>query len=144
MLRDTFLKDPAEDLSLEQQGGTIEERIEKLLEMKNVNDKSFNPINFLAAVDHVIEKKQKEKAQGILGLLTEDMTKVLEAAIENGPLEESDVSSKDARNELVDLQLMAVVADKGGEGKLSGATVQAAKLRKAAGQTEKKSDEIDD
>jgi hypothetical protein len=39
---------------------------------------------------------------------------------------------------------MAVVAGKGGEGKLSGATVQAAKLRKAAGETEKKSDEVDD
>jgi hypothetical protein len=144
MLKSTFFENREEDLSLEQQGGTIEERVEKLLEMKNVKDKSFNPINFLAAVDHVIEKKQKEKAQGILGLLTADMTKVLEAAIENGPLEESDVSSKDARNELVELELMAVVAGKGGEGKLSGATVQAAKLRKAAGETEKKSDEVDD
>jgi len=144
MLKSTFFENREEDLSLEQKGGTIEERVEKLLEMKNVKDKSFNPINFLAAVDHVIEKKQKEKAQGILGLLTADMTKVLEAAIENGPLEESDVSSKDARNELVELELMAVVAGKGGEGKLSGATVQAAKLRKAAGETEKKSDEVDD
>jgi hypothetical protein len=144
MLRSSFLEERQSSLSLEQQGGTIEERIEALLEMKNVNDKSFNPINFQAAIDHVIEKKQKEKAQGLLGLLTADMTKVLEAAIENGPMEDSDVPSKDARNELIDLGLVAEVAAKGGEGKLTGATIMAANLRKAAGQTEKKSDEVDD
>lgn len=133
MLKSSHFEIQEEDLSLEKQGGTVEERIEKLLEMKNIKDKSFNPINFKAAVDHVVKKKQKENAQGILGLLTADMTKVLDAVIENGPMEDGDLPSKEARNELVELELMSVVANKGGKGKLSGATPQAAALRNVAG-----------
>lgn len=141
MLKAQHFETSEEEVSLEKQGGTIEERIDTLLELSNVNAKGFNPINFRAAIDHVVDKKQKEKAQGLMDLLTGDMEKTLEASVTKGPLEDSDVPSKDARNDLVKLELMAIVFGGGGETKLSGATELAVSLRKVAGVKDEDSDD---
>lgn len=128
-----FQEEKNEDMSLEQQGGTIEERIEDLLELKSVKDDSFNPVNFRAAAEHAIEKKDKDTAKGLMDLFTEDMTKALDALIEKGPTKESDVPSKSGLDELIKVGMVITVAGEGGEGKLAAATTDAAGLYKTAG-----------
>lgn len=143
MLHSKFLK-TEEELSLEKAGGTVEERIKDLLELDSVKSKGFNPINFKAAVDHAVEKNSEKTAKGLMGLFTKDMTDILDTILENGPVKDSEISSKEARNEMVDLGLVCIVADKGGKGKLTAATMDAVSLRKAAGVKEEEKDEDDE
>jgi hypothetical protein len=143
MLQPEFFKSGEEDLSLEQQGGTIEERIEALLELSSVNDDGFNPVNFRAAVDHVVEKNQKEKANALLDLLSDKAGEVLQMAYDKGPLEDGDVPSKDGRDELLTVGLMVNVAGQGGD-KLNAATMDAAKLLDLVGEPSEKDDDEED
>lgn len=139
MLKPTYFGTSEEELTLEQQGGTVEERLEKLLELKDVHADGFNPINFQAAVEHVIEKSDKKGAKGLLDLMTGAMGETLQAAIDDGPLEDGDVPSKAGRDDLMKLNLMVAVAGKGGT-KLNAATMLAATLRDKAGVEDKDDD----
>lgn len=143
MLQPEYFVEKEETVSLEEQGGTIEERIEDLLKLKDVNDDGFNPVNFRAAVEHVTDKKQKEKAKGLFDLFTEDMTKALIAVIQNGPMKQSDVPSKDGMKELVKLGMMAEVAGEGGKDKMAAATMVAVDLGNVAGVESPEKDEDD-
>lgn len=145
MLHTDFFKTKEDDVSLEKQGGTIEERVAGLLELKDVNDDGFNPVNFRAAVEYAVEKKKKDTAKGLIGLMTENMTKTLDAIIEKGPMEDGDLPSKPGRDELVTVGMVIEVAGKDGK-KLSAASMDAAKLYEVAGVEveEEESDEKDD
>lgn len=131
MLQQKYFEKNDDELSLEDQGGSIKQRIESLLELNSVSDKGFNPINFQAAISHVVENNQKKNAKGLLDLLTNAMGETLEKALVEGPLEDGDVPSKSGRDELVAIGLMVGIAGKGGD-KLNAATMDAVHLRNTA------------
>jgi len=146
MLRhDHFGKE--DELSLEEQGGTIDERIDKLIALSGMDDDSFNLVNFNAGVQHVVEKKDSDKAEGLYKLLKGDMKKVLEKAIKSGPLEDGEVTSKEARDELVSMNLMAHIttgSEKDDGGKACAATYHAYEFWKMAKGDDADDDDSDD
>lgn len=143
MLQAGYFVEQEENVSLEQQGGTIEERIEGLLQLKDVDDDGFNPVNYQAAIDHVLEKKQKENAKGLLGLLTPKMTEVLGDLLSKGPMEDGDLSSKEGRDGLMDLSLAVAIVGKSGD-KENAATMMALHLWNLAGFDEEESTDDDE
>lgn len=99
--------------SMESAEETIEQRIAAMEKLKDVNDKSFNAVNWQIAMDHVVDKGDKEHAKKLSGLLTKGMSDTLKKAVKDGSLADSDLPNKDGRDRLVDLGLMVKVAEKG-------------------------------
>lgn len=139
MLRRHMLSEEPE-MSMENADDTVEQRIAAMIKMDNVNDKSFNAVNWQVAMDHIAEKKDKSSAKGLYKLLTEPMTKLFEKAVKEGSLKDSDAGSKDALNRLKDLGLMTTISEKGE--KLNAITELGSKFYELAGGDTKK--EADD
>jgi hypothetical protein len=99
--------------SMEAADTTIDQRIDAMIKMKDVNDKSFNAVNWQVGMDQIVEKSNKKGAKGLYALLTSPMVTTLEATIKDGSQSDSDVSSKDALNRLNDLGLMTTISEKG-------------------------------
>ena len=114
MLRKHFFEE--NDLSLESKEDTIEQRIAAMLELKDVNDDSFNAVNWQVAMDHVIDTDDKESAKKLFGLLTDAMAGTFEQCVNEGPVAAGDLDSKEARDRLMDLGMVTQVVVKGEEG----------------------------
>jgi hypothetical protein len=111
MLRRHFFEENAP--SLESADETIEQRIDAMAKLKDVNDKSFNAVNWQIAMDHIVQKSDKASAKTLVGLLTKGMTDTLEKAVTEGSLADSDLPSAEQRDRLIDLGLMSLVSEKG-------------------------------
>lgn len=129
MLRTAMFEDNA--VSMEAADDTVDKRIDAMIEMKDVNDKSFNAVNWRVAMDQIVEKGDKKSAKGLYPLLTKPMSDTLEKAITEGSLKDSDLPSKDGRAVLVDLGLMTIIAEKGE--KMNAVTMQGHSFYKLAG-----------
>lgn len=110
MLRRHFFEENAP--SLESADETIEQRIDAMAKLKDVNDKSFNAVNWQIAMDHIVQKSDKASAKTLVGLLTKGMTDTLEKAVTEGSLADSDLPSAEQRDRLIDLGLMSLVSRK--------------------------------
>jgi hypothetical protein len=127
--------------SLESADDTVEKRIDAMAKMDNVNDKSFNAVNWQVAMDHIDDKNDKKSAKVLYKLLTEPMTKVFEKAVKEGSLKDSEAGGKDVLNRLHDLGLLAPISEKGET--LNAVTLLGSKFFELAGgkvEEEKKDD----
>lgn len=116
MLNKTLFVEPVESVSLESTDEKIEKRIDDLMNMDSTKDDSFNIVNWIAAMQYVIEEEKKTNAAGLIALLSEDQLETLIKCMNDGPLADGDVPSKSAVKELIDLQLVVKVVSNGEPG----------------------------
>ncbi|MAP20481.1 MAG: hypothetical protein CL582_06025 [Alteromonadaceae bacterium] len=87
--------------------------LETVLKIDSVKDKSFNEVHWRIALDYAIDQDKTDALQKLHAMLTSDMADTLAKIASEGPIEDGDVPSKSARDELSDMGMVDRVAIKG-------------------------------
>ena len=92
--------------------------LQSVLEVGDVEDKSFNEVHWRIALDYAIDEDKTADLKKMYGMLTSAMTETLDKIASEGPVEDGDIPSKSGRDKLADMGMVDRVAIKGLHGSL--------------------------